>query len=85
MTTTADRRATPERLPYAYSLAGSGRGVIKQNVWGSLLVEGLLSVAAPLGLVGPVLAVLFGDAGLTLLVTGNALRLARVSPESSER
>ncbi|MFT4889168.1 MAG: Cd2+/Zn2+-exporting ATPase [Halobacteriales archaeon] len=69
------------RLPYAFSLARSGRGVIKQNVWGSLLVETTLAVAAPLGLIGPVLAVLLGDAGLTLGVTGNALRLARLGPD----
>lgn len=70
------------RLPYAFDLARSGRSVIKQNVWGSLLVEAVLSIAAPLGLVGPVLAVLLGDAGLTLGVTGNALRLARIPGEN---
>lgn len=39
------------------------------------------AVAAPLGLIGPVLAAVLGDAGLTLGVTGNALRLPRLTPD----
>jgi Cd2+/Zn2+-exporting ATPase len=70
-----------DRLPYTFGLAQSGRGIIKQNVWGSLLIEGILSVAAPLGLIGPVVAVLLGDAGLTLGVTGNAIRLSWLNPD----
>lgn len=65
------------KLPAAYLLSQRTTRVIKQNVWASLGIEGALALAAPLGLVGPIIAVLLGDAGLVLAVTMNALRVAR--------
>ncbi|PSQ44650.1 cadmium-transporting ATPase [Halobacteriales archaeon SW_7_68_16] len=69
------------RLPYLTDLGRSAVSVIRQNVWASLAVKAVLAVGAPLGYVSVALAVLLGDAGMTLGVTGNAMRLARVVPE----
>jgi Cd2+/Zn2+-exporting ATPase len=68
------------RLPYVYELARDANGVIRQNVLASLAVKALLAAGVPLGLVSVTLAVLVGDAGMTVGVTGNATRLARLEP-----
>ncbi|MFB6262876.1 MAG: heavy metal translocating P-type ATPase [Bradymonadaceae bacterium] len=70
------------RLPYLYELALSGNRVIRQNIWSSLGVKAALAAAVPTGYVPIWLAVLAGDAGMTVGVTGNAMRLARVRPDS---
>jgi Cd2+/Zn2+-exporting ATPase len=70
------------KLPYLYDLSNRANGVIRQNIWGSLGAKALLAVGVPFGLVSVVLAVLVGDVGMTLLVTGNAMRLSRVTPET---
>jgi Cd2+/Zn2+-exporting ATPase len=69
------------KLPYLYELAGATTGVIRQNVWSSLAVKAGLALAVPFGYVPIWLAVLAGDAGMTIGVTGNAMRLAGISPE----
>jgi Cd2+/Zn2+-exporting ATPase len=69
------------KLPYLVDLSRKSGRVIRQNVWGSLGVKALLAVGVPLGYVTVVVAVLAGDVGMTTLVTGNAMRLARVEPE----
>jgi Cd2+/Zn2+-exporting ATPase len=56
--------------------------VIRQNIWTSLGAKGLLALGVPFGLVPIWAAVLIGDAGMTLGVTGNAMRLSRIKPES---
>jgi len=73
------------RLPYLHRLARTGNGVIRQNVWGSLLVKAALAVAIPLpGVTVPLwFVVLAGDVGMTTVVTGNAMRLARISPDDT--
>ena len=70
------------KLPYLHRLARTGNDVIRQNVWGSLLVKAALAVAIPLPFVAVPLwfVVLAGDVGMTTAVTGNALRLARLKP-----
>jgi Cd2+/Zn2+-exporting ATPase len=70
------------RLPYLYELAGDANGVIRQNVWASLGLKALLAVAVPFGYVPIWLAVLAGDAGMTVGVTANAMRLSRVRPDA---
>ncbi|WP_435079480.1 heavy metal translocating P-type ATPase [Halococcus sp. AFM35] len=70
------------KLPYLYDLSNRANGVIRQNIWGSLGAKALLAIGVPFGLVSVVLAVLVGDVGMTLLVTGNAMRLSRVTPEN---
>jgi Cd2+/Zn2+-exporting ATPase len=69
------------KLPYLYELAGRANSVIRQNVWASLAVKAGLALAVPFGYVPIWLAVLAGDAGMTVGVTGNAMRLARLRPD----
>ncbi|PGF18133.1 cadmium-transporting ATPase [Natrinema sp. CBA1119] len=71
------------KLPYLYELSHTANGVIRQNVWASLGVKALLALGVPLGLVSVALAVVVGDMGMSLGVTGNAMRLANVEPERS--
>ncbi len=71
------------RLPYLYDLATRADRVIRQNVWASLGAKAVLAAGVPFGLVPIWLAVLAGDAGMTVGVTGNAMRLSRVRPEES--
>jgi Cd2+/Zn2+-exporting ATPase len=72
------------KLPYLYDLSHTANGVIRQNVWASLGVKALLALGVPLGLVSVALAVVVGDMGMSLGVTGNAMRLANVEPETPE-
>ena len=69
------------KLPYLYALSQTANGVIRQSIWASLGVKVLLAVGVPLGYVSVALAVVVGDMGMSLTVTGNALRLARIEPE----
>ena len=69
------------KLPYLYALSNKANGVIRQNIWASLGVKALLAVGVPLGLVSVALAVVADDMGMSLGVTGNALRLSRMDPE----
>jgi Cd2+/Zn2+-exporting ATPase len=69
------------KLPYLYELSHGANGIIRQNIWASLGLKLLLAVGVPLGYVSVALAVLLGDAGMTLGVTGNAMRLSRLRPE----
>jgi Cd2+/Zn2+-exporting ATPase len=69
------------KLPYLYALSNRANGVIRQNIWSSLGVKALLAVGVPLGYVTVAMAVVVGDMGMSLGVTGNALRLSRLKPE----
>ena len=69
------------RLPYLHTLARRANGVIRQNVYASLAAKAALVVAVPFGLVPIWAAVLAGDAGMTVGVTGNAMRLAEIDPD----
>ena len=69
------------KLPYLGELSTRANSVIRQNVWSSLGVKALLVVLVPFGYVPIWLAVLVGDAGMTVGVTGNAMRLSRVRPD----
>ncbi|MFB6354244.1 MAG: heavy metal translocating P-type ATPase [Halobacteriales archaeon] len=70
-----------QRLPYLVRLARRATGVIRQNIAASLGIKALLAIGVPFGLVGVVEAIVVGDMGMSLGVTGNAMRLAGVSPE----
>jgi Cd2+/Zn2+-exporting ATPase len=72
------------KLPYLYELADDANGVIRQNIVASLAVKAGLALAVPFGYVPIWLAVLAGDAGMTTAVTGNAMRLSRIKPETTE-
>ena len=68
------------KLPYLRNLAGRANAVIRQNIWASLGVKALLVALVPFGYVPIWVAVLVGDAGMTVSVTGNAMRLSRIRP-----
>ena len=68
------------RLPYLVDLSGRASRVIRTNIAASLGVKALLALGAPFGYVTIAMAVLVGDMGMSLGVTGNALRLGRVEP-----
>jgi Cd2+/Zn2+-exporting ATPase len=72
------------RLPYLYELAGDATAVIRQNIVASLAVKAGLAVAVPFLYVPIWLAVLAGDAGMTTAVTGNAMRLSKITPGDRE-
>ncbi|WP_206731725.1 heavy metal translocating P-type ATPase [Halorubrum amylolyticum] len=72
------------KLPYLYALSHTANGVIRQNIWASLGVKFLLALGVPLGLVSVAVAVVVGDMGMSLGVTGNAMRLSGIEPESFE-
>ena len=71
------------KLPYLYALSHTANGVIRQNIWASLAVKALLALGVPLGLVSVAAAVVVGDMGMSLGVTGNAMRLSRIEPDES--
>jgi len=70
------------KLPYLYELSSDANGVIRQNISASLVAKAGLALAVPFGYVPIWLAVLVGDAGMTLGITANATRLARVRPDA---
>ncbi|MDJ1430734.1 cation-translocating P-type ATPase [Halostagnicola sp. A-GB9-2] len=72
------------RLPYLYRLSGKANDVIRQNIWASLGVKAVLAAGAPFGIVTVIHAVVIGDMGMSLGVTGNAMRLAREEPAAAE-
>ena len=72
------------KLPYLYDLSNEANGVIRQNIWTSLGVKALLAVGVPLGYVSVALAVVVGDMGMSLGVTGNAMRLSRITPNDPD-
>ena len=65
-------------VPYVYKLAHKANGVIRQNIWSSLGVKFLLAIGVPFGYVSVAAAVVIGDMGMSLGVTGNAMRLSRL-------
>ncbi len=72
------------RLPYLHALSRKSNWVIRQNIWSSLAVKAVLAIGAPFGVVTVIHAVVIGDMGMSLGVTGNAMRLSKVKPESPE-
>ncbi|MFC5972879.1 heavy metal translocating P-type ATPase [Halomarina salina] len=69
------------KLPYLYALSQEANSVIRQNIWSSLGVKAVLALGVPLGFVSVALAVVVGDMGMSLGVTGNAMRLSRIEPD----
>jgi Cd2+/Zn2+-exporting ATPase len=70
------------KLPYLYELSHKAGNVIQQNIWTSLGVKALLAIGVPLGYVSVAVAVVVGDMGMSLGVTGNAMRLSRIVPDT---
>ena len=67
-------------LPYAVRMARLARRVVRLNIVAALTLKLLLAAGAIGGIVSLLLAVLVGDLGASILVTMNAMRLARVQP-----
>ena len=65
-------------LPYAVMLARRSRRIIRFNITVAIVLKLVLAAGTIAGQVSLALAVLLGDMGGTLIVTGNALRLARL-------
>jgi Cd2+/Zn2+-exporting ATPase len=65
-------------LPYLVRLSRRARNVIRENIVAAIAIKAVLAILVPFGYVSLITAVLVGDMGVSLLVTGNALRLARV-------
>ncbi|GAB3024633.1 heavy metal translocating P-type ATPase [Natronobiforma cellulositropha] len=72
------------RLPYLFDLSRQAGRVIRQNIGSSLAVKAVLAAGTPFGLVTIVHAVVVGDMGMSLGVTGNAMRLSAVEPETPD-
>ncbi|MFC5279923.1 heavy metal translocating P-type ATPase [Halorubrum rubrum] len=68
------------RLPYVIDLSARAGRTIRTNIGASLAVKALLAAGAPFGYVSVATAVIVGDMGMSLGVTGNALRLGNVEP-----
>ncbi|MCX8104141.1 MAG: heavy metal translocating P-type ATPase, partial [Candidatus Bipolaricaulota bacterium] len=68
------------KLPYLIELSRRARRVIQQNIVFSIATKFSLGLGVFPGYVTLVLAVLVGDMGASLAVTGNALRLAHIKP-----
>ncbi|ELZ57659.1 MULTISPECIES: heavy metal translocating P-type ATPase [Halorubrum] len=68
------------RLPYVIDLSARASDTIRRNIGASLAVKAVLAAGAPLGYVSVAMAVVVGDMGMSLGVTGNALRLGNVEP-----
>lgn len=69
-----------ERLPYLYELSRRSRRVIRQNISVAIAIKLGLAIGVPLGFVSLIAAVVIGDMGASLVVTANAMRLARLRP-----
>lgn len=73
------------KLPYLIELSRKSRSVIQQNIWFSILTKFSLGAGVFPGYVTLISAVLIGDMGASLAVTGNSLRLARVKDRRRNR
>ncbi len=65
------------KLPYAVHLARKARRTIRFNIAFALTAKLVLAIGAVMGVVSLAMAVIVGDMGGSLVVTLNALRLAR--------
>ncbi len=70
------------RLQYLYTLSHKAGRVIRQNIVVAIGVKAVLAIGVPLGMVSLITAVVVGDLGISLAVTLNAFRLARVQVDS---
>ena len=69
-------------LPYLFRLARRSKAVIRENIFASIAIKFSLAAGVIPGWVNLITAVLVGDMGASLAVTGNALRLARLNRPS---
>lgn len=70
------------RLPFAVRLSRHVNNLIRQNVITSLSVKAIVAIAAMAGLT-PLWVAVFGDIGISLIVTLNGLRALRFETENA--
>lgn len=70
------------RLPYVIRLSRAGENIIGQNIWSSVIIKVLLGIGVIPGWVTLIVAVLVGDMAVSFGITGNALRLRGIRPNS---
>jgi Cd2+/Zn2+-exporting ATPase len=63
------------KLPYLVRLSKKAVGIVRKNVWASILIKGAFAILTFPGLITLWLAVAVGDMGLSLAVILNATRL----------
>lgn len=68
------------KLPYLFKLSRTAKNIIRQNIWACIFLKLALTIGVLFGMVSLITAVLVGDLGASLSVTGNALRLAKIRP-----
>jgi len=71
------------KIPYLIHLSRRTEGIVKQNVWISILIKGSFAILAFPGLITLWLAVAVGDMGLSLAVIANAMRISRTRSPSA--
>lgn len=70
------------KLSYLFSLSKRTVKVMKQNIYSSILIKGILAILAVLGFATLWLAVGIGDMGLSLAVILNAMRLSLIKDKN---
>jgi Cd2+/Zn2+-exporting ATPase len=65
-------------VTYAVRLSRTGKSIIKQNIWSSIVIKCFLGIGVIPGTVDLITAVLVGDMGVSFGITGNAMRLRRI-------
>ncbi|MFB6345914.1 MAG: heavy metal translocating P-type ATPase, partial [bacterium] len=71
------------RLPYVIRLSRMGETIIGQNIWSSVIIKVLLGLGVIPGWVNLIVAVLVGDMAVCFGITGNAMRLRGIVPETT--
>jgi Cd2+/Zn2+-exporting ATPase len=70
------------KLPYLIRLSKKAFGIVKKNIFASILIKGAFAILTFPGLITLWLAVAVGDMGLSLAVILNAMRLNLLNPEN---
>jgi len=70
------------KLSYLFSLSKRTVKVMKQNIYSSILIKGILAILTVLGFATLWLAVGIGDMGLSLAVILNAMRLSLIKDKN---
>ena len=68
------------KINYVIKLAKKTMTIVKENITATITIKALLAILGIAGFVSLWEAVIIGDMGLTLIVVGNALRLAGYKP-----
>jgi Cd2+/Zn2+-exporting ATPase len=70
------------KLPYLVRLSKKALGIVRRNIWASILIKGAFAILTFPGLITLWLAVAVGDMGLSLAIILNAMRLYSLNASS---